>query len=202
MSTYLFWPMRRHISRQLAKREQKDGEPMRIYAQEVLTLDRQHSGFRAEEILDRLYHNMISEARVNLPWKQVRSIYHLIRRVEEWELHTKAAQDRKAAALATDDTRARSVTYYGPNECCRRCGQKGHRHWDCRKEERMRCEAYGTEDTPTRYCHPRRPGNGGRVTPLEPLEQSAESKTTNHTSGRRSESNDSRPSSTPAPSAP
>jgi hypothetical protein len=144
---------------------------------------------------------MISEVRVNFPWEQVRSIGHLIRRVEEWELHTKAAQDRKAAAQAAADTRARSVTYYDPNECCGRCGQRGYHRWDCRKEERMRCKTCRREGTPTRYCHPRRPGNGGRVAPPGPSGRSAETKTTDHTSGRRSGGKYSRPSSTPAPSA-
>jgi hypothetical protein len=51
-NTYLFGPMRRHISQQIAEREQKDGEPMRIYTREVMTLSGQHGGLSAESILD------------------------------------------------------------------------------------------------------------------------------------------------------
>jgi hypothetical protein len=161
---------------------------MHIYAREVLTLAQQHGGLSAEEILDRLYHNMIPD--------------YLIRGVEEWELHTKAAQDRKASAEAAANTKARSVTYYDTNECCGRCGRRGHHRWNCRIEERIRYEAYGREDIPTKYCHPRCPGNGGRVALPRPSGRSAETKTTDHTSGRRSGGNDSRPSSTPASTAP
>jgi hypothetical protein len=85
-STDLSGLMRRQLSRQIAERKQKDGEPMRIYAREILTLVRQHGGFTTEEILDQLCYNIVSEARLYLAWENMRGMDHLIQRFKDWEI--------------------------------------------------------------------------------------------------------------------
>jgi hypothetical protein len=103
---------------------------MRLYAREILTLARQHGGFTANEILDRLYHNMLPEARLDIALEHIRSIEHLIKRVGDWEVAWNRLKEKEAAARAAANTNARSVTFYDPNECCGRCGQRGHHHLD------------------------------------------------------------------------
>jgi hypothetical protein len=77
-------------------------KPFRVYAREVLKLARQQGGFTAEEILHRLYYNMVPEARLHLAWENLRSIEYLILKIEEWEITWKAVEDRKAAARKVD----------------------------------------------------------------------------------------------------
>ncbi|XP_032679540.1 uncharacterized protein LOC116847992 [Odontomachus brunneus] len=142
------------MRRQARGREQKEGEPFRSYANDLLKLMRRAGGWSAKEQLDLLYENMLPETKRFIRPDEVDSLGELRARVTEVEQIEQQIWERRQKKPENQNLQEKippaATTPYNKDECC----------W--RRPPRKFCSQCGKDDVLTRECHPR-PGNGQRA---------------------------------------
>lgn len=140
------------LTREILGRQQKQNEPFKTFATELLTKMRRAGGFSTEDKLERLYENMSPEYKLYVRRRDVRSISELTTLAAEYEeIEQQKGDFRRPITPAV-------AAVYNRQDCCWRCKQRGHTRQNCKRPAIKFCSQCGKDGVLTKDCHPR-PGN-------------------------------------------
>ena len=148
------------LQREIFERRQKETERFTQYATTMVTLMRRAGGFTREQQLNRIHANMRPTYRKYVRRGEVRSLTDLIARITEIE---GIEQEERAEKAEKKNSTGRPTVaaVYNRDECCWKCGQRGHTRLTCQRPPRKFCSQCGKDGVLTRDCHP--PGNARRT---------------------------------------
>lgn len=145
---------------QIRNRLQKTDEPARTYVTQLQTLMRRYGQMSHAVCLDRLWKNMKPDYKRYIRRIDIRDVNDLVRLADEYERLTndektfqqqeKINQEKKKTTIKLAATTIN--TPYNRNDCCWRCGQRGHRRMDCRNAMKKFCSYCGKLETWSKDC--------------------------------------------------
>ena len=173
---YLSPGERRHRDQQMSERRQGSNESIRGYATSQLTLMRRRGGFNHERILEALYHNVKPGLRLLIRPREATTPEELIQRVQDIEevqaqLPREGPTENRAGGKFSRPAHPLQAAFVR-EECCWKCGQRGHNRFNCRNPPKRFCSWCGKEDILTRECQCPRTGNEKRTGPTRPAPRS------------------------------
>ena len=159
------------LEREIRDRIQTPTETFVHYATALQTLMRRAGGISEEEKLDRIYENMKPVYRRHIRRRTLQSTSQLIEEaieleeIERLEVEYTTTHNRNfSASRPTRQERVRETMAtvnapYNRDECCWRCGKRGHHRRECRNTPQKFCSQCGTTGRLTRDCHCQEPEN-------------------------------------------
>lgn len=144
------------LAREVLSRMQRQNEPFRVFATEILTKMRRARSFAPEEQLECLYENMAPEYKFYIRRNDARSVSELSALAAEFEA---IEQQRRDVRRIHEPVVAAA---YSKDECCWRCKQRGHTRQFCQRPAKKFCSQCGRDGILTKDCHPPA-GNASRA---------------------------------------
>ena len=191
-----FLPRRRQhdLEKEIHQRLQGPAETAADFSDQLRLLMYRHGNISEDNQLEWVYSNLRPEYRLFIHRRDFMTLPDLIDLATDHERARKEEAARAPAKPADDKTRggqklAAVGEGYRREECCWRCGQRGHYRQDCRRPAKLFCSRCGTTGVSSRDCQCPGPsgnanGTGGRgtdrnVPPNQP--QQNPTQTTDHT---------------------
>ena len=130
------------LQREIFERRQRENEIITQYATVMMTLMRRAGGFSRGQQLDRIHANMRPTYRKYVRRGDVRSLTELIARVTELEGIEREERDAKTEKKNLANRPTVSAVY-DRDECCWKCGQRGHTRHTCQRPPKKFCSQCG-----------------------------------------------------------
>lgn len=170
------------LEEEINSRKQKEGEPIRLYITEILTLMRRHGQMSEAEKLDKVYRNLADSYKMYIKKSAAVSIEAILKEGSDYEndilkldqhkrptVEILSRRDRKNIQKIEQqsnqeiENKRKGVSVatvgdkYISKEHCWKCREKGHEGGICTNPPVKFCSFCGTRDVFTRDCACRKP---------------------------------------------
>lgn len=144
---------------EVEKCKQTKGQIIADYVIAIQSKMRWLKGYTEEDKLDRIYKNMLPEYKLYFRRKEASSVEELIELGIEYEdkidEQRKQSHNKSSSPPSKKPEQPKSFSLlnnYDRNECCWRCGQRGHRRQNCRNRSILFCSYCGKTNTKSVDC--------------------------------------------------
>lgn len=160
--------IQRQLEEDIRNRTQGPKENARDSVTALQTLIRRYGRMSIHSELDRVYNNLRPEYRRYIRRREVKSVNELIRLASEYEMmlvQEKMYKSPPSTITESENLKPKEIrknflagirnkinSPYVRNECCWRCGQRGHRRIECRNPAKLFCSWCGQLDTINVNC--------------------------------------------------
>lgn len=146
---------------QIRNRLQKTKEPAKTYVTQLQTLIRRYGKMSHLACLERLWKNMKPDYRRYIRRNDIQDVNDLVKLADEYERLVQDEKEAQQQEKLNQDKREKTTIYlaatsvnipYNRNECCWRCGHRGHLRTECRNVLKKFCSHCGKLGTWSRDC--------------------------------------------------